>query len=106
MHQTNSVQVKSALGEREATKRFTLLRTVRLVVHEIPDVTGPVRKVSSWGGVPWLFSATVRQWAAPRGAPAPMHCFIVRGFACHLVTVNINTALQSSGWFTINNRRT
>lgn len=47
MHQTNSVQVKSALGEREATKRFTLLRTVRLVVHEIPDVTGPVRKVSS-----------------------------------------------------------
>ena len=47
-----------------------LVWTINFEVYEIPDVTGPVRKVSSPGGVPCPFSATVRQWAAPRGAPA------------------------------------
>ena len=61
---------KRALGKPKYIGRFSLVWITNLEVYKIPDVTGPVRKVSSPGGVPCLFAATVRQWAAPWGAPA------------------------------------
>jgi hypothetical protein len=47
MHQTHSERVKSALEQREDPGSFLLARVVSFEVCESPDMTGPVRKVSS-----------------------------------------------------------
>jgi hypothetical protein len=49
---SNWKQVKSALGEPKDPGSFFQVRTINLELYEIPDVTGPVRKVTVEGACP------------------------------------------------------
>jgi len=91
---------KSALEKPKHIGRFLLVWIINLEVYKIPDVTGPVRKVSSSGGVPCLFSATVRQWAAPRGTPAL--CIVSLCAALPAISWQLSSTLHYSlsSWFT------